>query len=135
MDSEYNDVIFSFAQSQKIPVTLHSYPNTPNDPSAAWRIHHILEKYPDLILIIAHMGGFQWEDLVSLPVFVDMSAILPDYSRKFGIANTNTLLRQFGSDRLIFATDYPDNRVLSPSEIYDSYFHILNRMDFTPEEV
>ena len=45
------------------------------------------------------------------------------------------LLRQFGSDRLIFATDYPDNRVLSPSEIYDSYFHILNRMDFTPEEV
>lgn len=24
---------------------------------------------------------------------------------------------------------------MSPSEIYDSYFHILNRMDFTPEEV
>lgn len=135
LDSEYNDIIFSYAQSQKIPVTLHSYPNTQDDPSAAWRIYDILEKYPDLILIIAHMGGFQWEDLVSLPVFVDMSAILPDYSRKFGIANTNTLLRQFGSDRLIFATDYPDNRVLSPSEIYDSYFHILNRMDFTPEEV
>ena len=81
------------------------------------------------------MSGFQWEDLVSLPVSVDMSAILPDYTRKFGIANTNTLLRQFGPDRLIFATDYPDNRVLSPSEIYDSYFHILNQMDFTPGEV
>ena len=45
------------------------------------------------------------------------------------------LLRRFGPDRLIFATDYPDNRVLSPSEIYNTYFHILNQMDFTPEEV
>jgi len=37
-------------------------------------------------------------------------------------------------DRLLFATDYPDNRHLPPEEIYAAYFDILNRMNFTEEE-
>ena len=41
LDSEYNDMIFSYAQSQKIPVTLHSYPNTQDDPSAAVSYTHL----------------------------------------------------------------------------------------------
>lgn len=40
----------------------------------------------------------------------------------------------FGPDQLIFASDYPDNRFLQPEDIYDSYFDILNQMDFTQEE-
>lgn len=44
------------------------------------------------------------------------------------------LLRKFGPNRLLFATDYPDNRHLQPTEIYAAYFHILNQMDFTEEE-
>lgn len=63
-----------------------------------------------------------------------MSAILPDYVRTYGIAKTNEILRKFGADRLILATDYPDSRILKPDEIYGSYFDILNQMDFTCEE-
>lgn len=44
------------------------------------------------------------------------------------------ILRSFGVDRLLFATDYPDNRHLPPGEIYAAYFDILNRMNFTEEE-
>ena len=54
--------------------------------------------------------------------------------RAFGLGKTNEILRAFGADRLLFASDYPDNRHLPPEEIYDAYFDILDRMDFTEEE-
>lgn len=43
-------------------------------------------------------------------------------------------MQKFGAERLIFASDYPDSRLLQPEEIYDSYFSILNQMDFTQAE-
>ena len=85
-------------------------------------------------MIVSHMGAHQWEYLLPTRAYVDISAILPDYVRTYGIAKTNEVLRKFGADRLIFATDYPDSRSLQPDEIYGSYFEILNQMDFTKEE-
>ena len=80
------------------------------------------------------MGAYQWEQLLPTHAYVDISAILPDYVRTYGTAKTNEILRKFGADRLIFATDYPDSRSLQPDEIYSFYFNILNQMDFTKEE-
>ena len=134
LDSAYNQLIFAHAQENKIPVAIHSYPNTIDDRSAAYRIVNILEQYPDLTVIVSHMGAYQWEQLLPTRCFVDISAILPDYVRTYGIVKTNEILRKFGADRLIFATDYPDSRILQPDEIYGSYFDILNQMDFTKEE-
>lgn len=134
LDDEYNAPIFALAQQRKIPVAIHSYPNSADDVSAAKRIVKIAEHYPGLKLIVSHMGAFQWENLLPIGCYVDMSAILPDYVRTYGIAKTNEILRAFGVDRLLFATDYPDNRHLQPNEIYNAYFDILNRMDFTEEE-
>lgn len=134
IDSSYNHPIFAYAQEHKIPVAIHSYPNIEDDRSAAYRIGNVLKQYPDLIAIVSHMGAYQWEQLLSTRVYVDISEILPDYVRTYGIAKTNLILRKFGADRLIFATDFPDNRSLQPDEIYDSYFEILNQMDFTSEE-
>lgn len=134
LDDEYNDPIFALAQQRKIPVAIHSYPNTEDDVSAAARIVKTAERFPGLHLIVSHMGAFQWETLLPLECSVDMSAILPDYVRTYGIAKTNEILRSFGVDRLLFASDYPDNRHLPPEEIYDSYFSILDQMDFTEDE-
>ena len=80
------------------------------------------------------MGAHQWEQLLPTRVHVDISAILPDYVRTYGTKKTNEILHAFGADRLIFATDYPDSRILQPDEIYGFYFDILNQMDFTKEE-
>lgn len=121
LDSEYNQAI-------------HSYPNSADDPSAAMRIVKILEQYPKLTVIISHMGAYQWEQLLPTRAYMDISAILPDYVRTYGIKKTNEIMRKFGADRLIFASDYPDNRFLQPEEIYGSYFGILNQMDFTQAE-
>lgn len=134
LDDGYNAPIYALAQQWNIPVAIHSYPNSADDVSAAKRIGRVMERYPGLRLIVSHMGGFQWEELLDVECFVDMSAILPDYVRTLGIAKTNEILRSFGADRLLFATDYPDNRHLTPGEIYAAYFDILNRMDFTEEE-
>lgn len=35
---------------------------------------------------------------------------------------------------LVFAADYPDNRLLKAEDIYDKYFELLGMMDFTEEE-
>ena len=134
LDSEYNQPIFAFAQEHRIPVAIHSYPNSESDRSTAYRITNVLKQYPELIAIISHMGAYQWEQILSTRVYVDISAILPDYIRTCGIEKTNEILRKFSADRLIFATDYPDSRILEPGEIYGSYFDILNQMDFTQEE-
>ena len=134
LDSEYNQPIFAFAQEHRIPVAIHSWPNSENDRSAACRIVKVMEQYPDMTVIVSHMGAYQWEQLLPTHAFVDISAILPDYVRIYGIAKTNEILRKFGAERLIFATDYPDSRILGPDVIYDSYFDILNQMDFTQEE-
>ncbi|MCR3600499.1 amidohydrolase, partial [Salmonella enterica subsp. enterica serovar Mbandaka] len=44
------------------------------------------------------------------------------------------ILRSFGVDKLIFATDYPDSRCLKADEIYERYFEILGKMDFSQKE-
>lgn len=134
IDADYNREIFAFAEKRNIPVAVHSYPNTEDDVCSAKRIAEIAEKYPDMKLIVSHMGAFQWEHLLSLNCLVDMSAILPDYVRTYGISKTNDVLRAFGVERLLFATDYPASRLLKPEEIYGSYCDILNRMDFTRDE-
>ena len=134
LDSAYNQAIFAYAQEERIPVAIHSYPNSANDRSAVYRIVKVLERHPDLTVIVSHMGAFQWEQLLPTHAYVDISAILPDYVRTYGIRKTNEILRKFGADRLIFATDYPDSRLLQPEEIYASYFDILNQMDFSQEE-
>lgn len=135
LDSDYNQPIFSYAQENKIPVAIHSYPNSENDRSAAYRIVNVLAQNPDLTVIVSHMGGYQWEQLLPTNAYVDISAILPDYVRSYGIEKTKTILHQFGADRLIFATDYPDSRILPPDKIYSAYFEILNLMEFTQEEL
>ncbi len=134
LDSDCNREIFAFAQERKAVVVIHSYPNTEDDPCAADRIVNILNAFPALNVIVAHMGAFQWEKLLPTSAMVDISAILPDYVQAFGIGKTNEILRQFGPDRLIFATDYPDNRHLKPEEVYKTYFDILNQMDFSAQE-
>ena len=134
LDSEYNRPIFAYAQEHKIPVAIHSYPNKEDDRSSAYRIVNVLNEHPDLTVIVSHMGAHQWEQLLTTHAYVDISAILSDYVRTYGIDRTNEILRKFGANRLIFATDYPDSRILEPDEIYGSYFDILNQMDFTNEE-
>lgn len=83
---------------------------------------------PALRVSVAHAGGFQYEELIGLGLYFNISAVLTDWAGQYGIEKTNHILRQLDVNRLVFATDYPDNRKLTPCEIYDRYFVILGSM-------
>lgn len=134
LDAEYNRPILAFAEARGLPVAIHCYPNSEHDLCTARQVVEVLKRFPKLTAIVCHMGAYQWEELLPTRAYLDLSAILPDYIEKLGIAQTNALLRRFGAERLLFASDYPDSRILPSQEIYPYYFDVLGQADFTPQE-
>lgn len=136
IDGTYYDSIFRYAHQNDVLVEIHSYPreHIADDVCSPSRIKNVLTKYPRLKVSIAHLGGFQYEELYGLKAYVNISSILPDIVKRFDIEGANRILRLIGVDRLVFATDYPDSRCLQPTEIYETYFEMLGKMDFTHEE-
>lgn len=136
IDGAYYDQIFQYANENGILTEIHSYPreHLPDDVCSPSRIKRILSKYPNLRLSVAHLGGFQLEEFQGVRAYFNISAILPDLVARFGIAQANQVLRLIGVDQLVFATDYPDSRCLNADEIYEKYFEILSKMDFSEEE-
>lgn len=133
-DAAYNYQLVETAKRLQLPVAIHCYPNGEDDPCAARRVRSLILSHPTAKFIVSHMGAMQWETLLDTSAYVDLSAILPVYYRAYGRAKTNDILRAFGAKRLIFATDYPTSRLLPPEQIYNSYFEILNQMDFSSDE-
>ncbi|MCD8006508.1 MAG: amidohydrolase [Oscillospiraceae bacterium] len=121
----------------KIPIMIHSYPfgGTDFDLCSPARIHNISRIFPDGTIIISHMGGSRWQDALEGNEYVDISTYLPELVRIYGIKTSNRILREFGADRLIFATDYPQVYRVEPENIYETYCEILNQMDFTDTEI
>jgi len=136
IDGAYYDHIFRYASEQGILVEIHSYPRAhlADDVCSPVRIRHVLARYPGLKASIAHLGGFQYEELYGLKTYVNLSSVLPDLVRKLDTKAANRVLRAIGVERLVFATDYPASRSLRPAEIYDAYCELLAGMDFTQEE-
>lgn len=113
-----------------VPVMFHANPCRLgfHDNCAPDRINRMIQIFPDLEIITAHLGGMKWQDAVSGCTWADMSYILPKLAKLYGLEQTNRILRAFGPDRLIFGTDFPDGD-------YDTYLDLLDRMDFTGEEI
>lgn len=118
------------AAELNIPVMYHSNPWGPGfyDVSSPDKINKMIKIFPDIEFITAHMGGNRHMDAIKSVTMVDISYTLMDIVDIYGIEITNNILRKFGVDRLIFGTDFPERK-------YKDYFNILNKMDFTEEEV
>lgn len=140
IDDAYNDAIAACALAMDCPIAVHSYPSGAKeqdrlDPCSPARIVRWMNRHPGLKVIVCHLGGFQWEDAVNLDAFFDISAILSDYADRFGIQKTNEILRAFGPEKLLFATDWPCSRSVAPDDIVMQYLAILDQMDFSTEEM
>ncbi len=118
------------AAELEIPVMFHANPCRLgfHDNCAPDKINRMIQIFPDLDIITAHLGGMKWTDAVSGCTWADMSYILPELAGLYGIEQTNRILRAFGPDRLLFGTDFPQGD-------YDTYFAILDQMDFTEAEM
>lgn len=140
IDDTYNDPIFALASELNIPIAIHSYPKSyvdikKDDYCSPTRIAHILNRHKNVKAIICHLSGFQWEDCIGMDAYFDISAILPDYVKAWGIEKTKKIIRQFDIHRLLFATDFPCSRTLHAPDIYLSYFNILDDMNFSKDEI
>ena len=140
IDDAYNDIIADLAVKLGYPIAVHSYPSSSREQDrdeccAPERIGRWMSRHPGLKVIVCHLGGFQWEDAVKLDAHFDISAILPDLVSRYGIKGANTVLREFGTERLLFGTDWPCSRSVKPIQIMERYLIILDQMDFTEEEM
>jgi predicted TIM-barrel fold metal-dependent hydrolase len=84
----------------------------------------VLEKYPDLTIIAAHLGGYSVWDRVENNLkgydnlFVDCSSSFAFMSKD----RAESLIRFFGADKVLFATDFPMWDIKGELE----YFNSLN---------
>lgn len=121
------------AADLKVPIMIHSYPQD-RIGCEPYRIHNMARIFPDATFILSHMGGHRWQEALGGREYVDISTFLPELAGLYGIEQTNRILRVFGPERLLFATDYPQVRGCTPRTIYDRYCELLNQMDFSQEE-
>lgn len=90
------------------------------------RFARIIESYPDLKLVLAHLGGLRmWNDVRKhlLPadgnVFFDTSYVSFCMERK----EMAELIQDFGADRVLFGSDYPCEDPGSAADIIKGLDH------------
>lgn len=99
------------------------------DRTSPRRLAWLLDKYPEMTAIGAHLGGvFMWDEsieyLVGKNLYMDTSSTLHELEpEKFMY-----IVRTHGIDKILFGTDYP----LSDYELEHEHFKSL---DFTDEEL
>ena len=101
--------LYAILEREGMPVYFHIGDNRPQYPhSTVHKLLHVLDRYPDLEVVAAHLGGYQaWMDAPLLAqnprVWFDTSSALwamtPAYAGE--------LIHRLGTDRVMFGTDYP----------------------------
>ena len=101
------------AAELKIPVSIHSgeAPHT-----LPWQIAECAEKYSDLTIIMAHMGGKNYiEDAIRLAKKIDN--IVLENSVQASFERTKKAVEVLGSDRLFYASGAPNCHHITPLAI------------------
>lgn len=91
----------------KMPIMIHAGDDR-YEYSAPKKIAHVLQLFPRLTVIAAHLGGWQrWEEamqyLAGKDVYFDTSSAIGFMSK----ADARRYILAHRSDRLLFGTDYP----------------------------
>lgn len=108
IDDERCQTIYALCAAAGIPVLLHTGDKR-YDMSNPNRLRPMVEKFPNLIFIAAHLGGYSvWDDAeIQLcgydNLYFDCSSSFAFMSRQRAAG----LIRHFGADHVIFGTDYP----------------------------
>lgn len=104
--------LYEFLQKNNLPLCFHVGDVRPRiNYAEPEKIAEVARRYPSLRICAAHFGGYgifeRSEILVGLPnVRVDCSSALWLLDPE----NIVSLIRRFGSDRVMFGTDYPVKR-------------------------
>ncbi len=100
--------IYELCEENKLPILMHTGDNR-YDYSNPNRLLPVLDIYKGLTVIGAHLGGWSiWEEAVDC--YRDMPNFYVDCSSSFPYIKPETakeIIRKYGADKVLFATDYP----------------------------
>lgn len=91
----------------KFPILFHTGDNR-YDWSKPYRLARIMEKFPDLVCIAAHFGGYRcWDEAFDVykggKLYMDTSSALMFIDNE----KAHRFIDQFGADHFFFGTDFP----------------------------
>lgn len=109
-DDERAMTIYEAAAERELPVLIHMG-DSRTDFSKPKRLANVLERFPSLVVIAAHFGGWsEWDSAAAVlgggkykHLWTDCSsslyALSPEHAKR--------LIDAYGADRVLFGTDYP----------------------------
>lgn len=110
--------VYEYCQRNNIPLTMHMGTtfarNAPVDMGRAIHVEPIALKYPDLVMILAHMGHPWYEDCIAVVrkqpnVYCEVSAL---FYRPWQYYNILIAAQEYKVvDKIFFGTDFPFARV------------------------
>lgn len=111
----------------RLPILIHTG-DLHYDNSSPRRIANVLERFPEIRLISAHLGGHrQWEasqkHLVGKNLYMDTSSALWFMEPEKAVE----IIRRHGTDRIVFGTDYPIVR-------HGTELDLFNRLPLSSQE-
>jgi len=107
LDDPITYKMFDMCQG-RLPFLIHMGDNR-YPYSQPWRLLNVLEKFPKLFVIAAHLGGYtMWASLktpyLSHPrIYMDTSSSLPFLAPEEAVS----IIRKHGVEKVFFGTDYP----------------------------
>ncbi len=112
------DPVYRYCQANDLPLTMHMGTtfarNAPIDMGRALHVEPVALRYPDLTMILAHMGHPWHEDAIVVArkqprVFLEVSAL---FYRPWQYYNTLICAQEYKViDKIYFGTDFPFARV------------------------
>ncbi len=127
--------VYDYLQKNNIPLTMHmgtTYArNAPVDMGRALHVEPVALRYPDLVMVLAHMGHPWFEDCIVVSrkqpnVFCEISAL--SY-RPWQYYNILIAAQEYRiTDKIFFGTDFPFARV---DETVDGLLSINDQLEGT----
>lgn len=127
--------VYEYLQKHNLPLTMHmgtTYArNAPVDLGRAIHVEPVALKYPDLTMVLAHMGHPWYEEAIVVSrkqpnVFLEQSAL---HYRPWQYYNMLVLSQEYRiTDKIFFGTDFPFARV---DETVDGLVGINDMLDGT----
>ena len=112
------DPVYEYCQRNNIPLTMHMGTtfarNAPVDHGRAIHVEPIALRYPDLVMVLAHMGHPWYEDCIAVVrkqpnVYCEVSAL---FYRPWQYYNILISAQEYKvTDKIFFGTDFPFARV------------------------
>jgi predicted TIM-barrel fold metal-dependent hydrolase len=120
--------IYEICQKKGLPMLLHTGDHRFNYSNPA-RIARVLEAFPELTVIGAHLGGWSvWEEAEhDLPRYANFYVDCSSSMYALSAEKTCEIIRAYGADRVLYGTDFP----MWPMETELERFYAL---DLTEEE-